>query len=555
MAFKRFASLVIAMAFVASLCAISVSANGFTSDNRTEGTVTEVKGTKNDGTWARTHTGSSGTTRTSVTMKAKTDVSGAIGIVNVYDTSNSGYSCKYVHSAFRVNCTAGWQIRIRNGSSGNIQWMNFSKDGGISANSSGTNKGVDWTPGTDHKIDIVADVNNGVGYLYIDKKLASFSTNLQRDGKWYGYLLYTAGSWETDDQLVWRYGYSKNSIQHVLYNDTQDYSVCIEDVLLDSGIVDAPTGDSSLFYANERPRDYFASSNDGSLTYANDGSVTIEGDYYNEADGNAQNFMRMLSGFYPEGDYHVSIGGSVLYISYTQVVNSANRAEIRIRNNYENKNGNRMTLVPTSDGKTRVSSFSNTSTVLDKDWGEAVDVGIVVDLANHKAYSIVDGVQLGGAYDYFKGYNNFQDLRMYLNGTEDNETASVTISNWSMKLYDDAKDVKGLIAEIEGLPVYFASSDTLEVEDGSFGMAVTAKGTLGADPINNAKMYAAVYDAEGKLLDITSWDYADGVTNDEIAFDGTGDEDTIKTFCWGIDADNQEAYARANVFDFADYTE
>ena len=549
---KRIIGIVTALAICTSICCVSVSANGFTSANRTEGVVTEVKGTKNDGTWARTHTGSSGTARTSVTMKAKTDVSGAIGIVNVYDTSNNGYSCKYVHSAFRVSCTAGWQIRIRNGSSGNIQWMNFSNDGGISANSSGTNKGIGWTPGTEHKIDIVADTQNGVGYLYIDKKLASFSTNLQKDCKWYGYLLYTAGSWVTDDQLIWRYGYSKNSIQYVLYNDTEDHNVCIEDVLLDSGIVDAPEGDDSLFYANERPRDYFAGSNGGSITYGDDGSVTIAGDYYNEADGNAQNFMRMLSGFYPEGDYHVGIGGALLYISYTQVVNSANRVEMRIRNNYENKNGNRMSFVPTDGGKTRVSSFSNTSRILDKDWGDAVDVGIVVDLANHKAYSIIDGIQLGDAYDYFTGYNNFQDLRMYLKGTEDNETASVTVSDWSMKLYDGTKDVKGLIAEIEGIPVYFSTSgNTVEVDEGSIGMSVTAKGTLGAAPVSEATMYAALYDSENKLIGISSWDYDDGVTNSEVAFDGTGDESFIKTFCFG----GLEPYAKANVFSIEDYIE
>ena len=560
MLFRKIVSVVIATAICASLCAISVSASGVPAANRTEGFVSDVKGATGNSPWARSHTKGDGEKVSIATMTVRDGQTASSGaqLILSYDTSNTGYGCKIVHSAFSFNSTASFQIRIRNGSSGNIQWMNFSSDGSTKANSSGTNKGATWTTGEDHRADIVADVTQGIGYLFIDGKLASFSTNLQKNGKWYGYLIYTSGTWNAGDSFTWKCGYSSATVNYVLYNDSEDYTVKIEDVLVDCGLSDAPTGDDSLFFESDEIRNYlvdagYKPSEDsdyiyGDITYNGVDSATITGEYYNASDGMAQNFMRMLSGFYPEGGYHVSVGGSVLYISYTQVINSASRVEMRIRNNYTNKNSNRMTFVPTENGKMKVSSFSNTNRTLDKNWGDAVDVGIVVDLANHKAYSVIDGKLLGGAFDYFNEYNNFQDIRMYLDGTEENATSSVTISDWSMKLYDDTKDLNGLIAELTGMPVYFGEADNaLEVDEDVFGMAVTAKGTLGAAAVDEGtKMYAAVYDEDKKLVGIDIWDYADGVTNDEVAFEYTGAEKTVKVFCL---SPNLKAFAVAKVFE------
>lgn len=542
---KKIVGAVIALAMVASLFCVSVSASGVPAANKSEGYVTEVKGTKNDSTWKRTHSYDGKMAQVTMLLQSGKTISSATGIVNSHDTSNTGYDCKIVHSAFRFNCTASFQIRIRNNSS-NTQWMNFSSGGSITANSSGTNKGATWTTGEDHKVDIIADVTQGIGYLFVDGKLASYSTNLQKNGKWYGYLIYTAGTWEGGDCFIWKYGYSTTAVNYVLYNDTEDYTVRIEDVLVDCGLSDAPTGDSSIFFESNSIRDYLVDAGYkvseesdeyiyGDITYNDVDSATIEGTYYNPSDGNVQNFMRMISGFYPEGDYHVSVGGDIMYISYTQVINSASRVEMRLRNNYENRNGNRFTFTPTENEKIRVSSFSNVERILDKDWDDPVDIGIVVDFANTRAYTFIDGKQLGGAFNYFKnGYGNFQDLRMYLNGTEDNETASVTISDWSMELYD-GKDINGLFAEIEGIPVYFTeSNNSIEYDEGEFGLTVTAKTTLGASLASGNKMYAVVYDSEGKLIDIENWDYVDGDPNESLVFELDG-ADTVKLFCFTAD--------------------
>ncbi len=549
MKMKKIISLVLVVMVFASMLCVNVSASGLTSDNKVTGYVTEVKGATNDSTWVRTHTGSSGTQRTSVVMKAAVDVAaGGVALIYSHDTSGSGYAAKIAHSTFKVTADAGFQIRIRNGGS-NTQWMNFKSDGTVSANSAGVDKGVTWTLGTEHRIDIVADVENGVGYLYIDKKLASYSTNLQTNGKWYGYLIYGVGDWKAGNSITWKYNYGNKAVNYVLYKDTTDYKVSVEDALIDREIVAAPSSDSIFFEHNEI-RDYIKSQNSASIAYADNSSATISGDYYDERVGYAQEFMRMLTGYYPEG--LVKVGGDLLYISYTQKINSASRVEMRLRNAATNLNSNRLTFVPTDDGKISVGSFSNTTRVLNKNWNDEVDVKIIVDMADRKAYAIVDGTQIGGAYDYSSLLNDFQDIKLYMNGTADNQTASVTISNWSMKLYDSTKDCNGLCAELTGMPVYFSENgNTLEVVDDLFGMSVTAKGTSGVEAVTGAKIFVAVYDNSDKLVDLQLWDYADGATNDEIIFDYTGIESKVKTFCFV--EQNLMPLAQVNEFNISDY--
>ena len=139
---------------------------------------------------------------------------------------------------------------------------------------------------------------------------------------------------------------------------------------------------------------------------------------------------------------------------------------------------------------------------------------------------------------------------MYLNGTADNSVASVSISDWSMKLYDSAKDCNGLCAEIAQMPVYFTENgNSLEVVDDLFGMAVTAKTTYGAETVEGAKMFVAVYDDSDKLIDVQTWDYINGATNDEIIFDYTGNENKVKVFC--LDELNMKPYAQVSEFNIS----
>lgn len=554
MLFKKIIGLVIAVAICTSVCCISVSASGFTDANKTVGAVSDIKGTKKDSPWTREHRKTDGKTSgvTETLSEENTIISDTTTIINAYDTTDSGYDGKLVHNSFRFNSNAPFQIRIRNGSN-NIQWMNFNSNGGIYANgSSGVNKGVEWTKETEHTVDIVADLENGVGYLYLDKKLAAYSTNLQTNSKWYGYIIYTLEKWETGDYLSYDNNYESGTTNYVLYNDTQDYTVKIEDVLIDSGTVSAPSGDSSILFENNAIRDYIKSEYSADITYENNNSATIEGNYYKEESGYAQLFMRMLGGFYPDGK--IRPNGDLIYISYTQKINAGSRVEMRFRNGEDNHGSNRLSFVPSEgNGRIQVSSFSNKSRTLNKDWNDAIEVGIVVDTKGQKAYTFIDGAQLGGAFDYSSEDKDFRDLRLYMNGTADNETSSVTISNWSMKLYDGTKDYNDLCAQIAGMPVYFSENgNNLEVEGDLFGMSVTAKKTAGADDVSGAKIVVAVYDDDGRLSNIDMWDYTDGATNDEVIFDVTGTEDVVKTFCIG--GQNFRPFALTNVFIFGDYS-
>ena len=550
MKIKKIIGLLIAAAIIMSMCVISVSASGFTSANKANGTVTEVKGNNLPSEFNRVHSGESGTTRTSVTQTAITEVTAEKNLILAYDTSNTGYSGKFAHATFKLEMNKGGvQIRIRNGSSGNIQFMRFEvpesgESGGNITPTSGTaGKGLKWSTG-EHRIDIVSDLQNGMSYMYYDKQLAGYQTNTMKTGKWYGYLIYKLSgcTWESGDYVRWS-NYDHKEYQYTLYNDTANYTVSLEDVLVQAGIEDGPAEgeDASLILTTDKMQDYYNTSNSASVTFSGN-STTVSGDYYNASSGFAQAFYYMLSGFYQDGQIYP--GGGLIYVSFDQQISAGSRIEIRLRSGGSNNNDNRLMFLP-NNGKIRVYAFDGTRKVLNKNYTDSINVGIVVDTANKKAYVALDGVQIGEAYTYS---NDFRDLRLYMNGTEENSVSTVTFSNWTAKFYDTSKDAKELLAQIAGFPVYFSEAgNTLEVEDDAFGLAVTAKKTTGSDDVSAAKLIAAVYGENDELLGLDQWNYSDGATNDELVFDRTGSESYVKVFCW---TPGQAPLAHPNVLSF-----
>ena len=524
MSFKKFISVFIAIAIIASFCSISAGASDLTAENYSIGRGTEVKGAQS--TWNRVtkyynngdYESSSGDSdkRTRVTTTPKETSTGDKGVLQAY----SGISVtdyKFVHQRFRISCSAQWQIRLR-GSSGNIQWMNFSGDGSVAANGSYGLEELDanWNISDDNShyientIDII--VSQNANYCFVNGELASYTANRLADNTYRGYLIYTAGStWTASDGLRWRYdntmGLDGLGTSYTKYVDTEDHTVTIEEVLDHKGL--APDSDDEhCIFSNDDVKDYITSVNSAALTYPYKDSVTVAGNYYSASTGDAKGFLYMFSGTgYKE---ETKMAGELLYLSYTQQITNASRAEIRLRVGNQNQNNNRFTFTP-DDGQLHANSFSGTGITLNKAWGAAVNIGILIDKANHKAYSFVDGKQLGGAFDFSdKGEDGqkgvFNDVRLYLNGTEDDAIATVTLSNWLIKQYDSQKECDELLAEITGKYVelvYYtfrdASNGILAELTGATTVNANVEFRVNKAVTKDMDAYLAVYSEDGKL--------------------------------------------------------
>lgn len=559
MTFKKLISVVIMTAMAASLCLVSVRANDLTASNKSTGYVTEIKGSSSDSTkWYRNHTGSNGTKRTSTTMQLNGGQSTGNGtqIVNAHYTDGTIVTDgKFVHASFRVAACSGFQIRLRNNTAGsNYQYVNFNKDGSVTASDSGlsaNDRGATWTiapnPGakvasyTDSSlsgyynwIDIVKDMDNHIAYLYVNGTLATYSAATGMDTGWSGYLIYTAGSWSEYDYLIWRVGES-TSYHYTIYDDTASHTVTIEDVLNDKGLAPGSPydADDHLIFANNDISDYVRGNNGATLTYPSAGSMTLSGDYYDSRSGWAQQFLYMFTDTHPGYLLEDELGGDLLYISYRQAITGGSRVEVRIRAGNSNQNNNRLQITNV-DGKYRIYAFDQTRDDTNITWGTAIDIGIVIDRSGHKGYTFINGKQLGGAFD-FSSKGDFNDLRWYMNGTEDSDTTTVNVSNWLLKQYDSSKQRNELFAEIEGRPVYFKDAgNSISTGGGNITVNVAAQKVYStADSVvSGAGLYAAAYDDDGNLVNFDVRYFTSGSATSSISFTDTGNEDTVKIFCF-----------------------
>ena len=514
---RRAVSVLTAMALVLSMCVVSVSALDLVSGNSGTGSGGVKGNIAINSTWTRVHTGANDSKRESVTMTVKEgqSVSGDIGLINGYNFTSTLSGAKFVHCTFKFNATNSVRLRTRKSDKSNYMWLDFSSNGEIHGIDSDTVAlGATWNVseigGTrlDNIVHIVVNAQTGVGYCYVNGVLAGYSTRLQTDGTWTGFSIYGIGTWEAGDNIQWKYNVDYN-VGYTWYKDTEDHTVTIEEVLADKGIAPV-SSDRSLFFSNNDIADYLTTANSPDLTYQGKDSVKIEGDYYNQDIGYTQNFVRLFSGNgsteYNGYMLEKELGGNLIYTSYTQQIDNASRVEMRIRSDSTNQNGHRLSFVPSEDGKTVVSSFSNTETTLDKAWGSPVRVGILIDRSARKAYTLIDGKQLGEAYGY---PGTFNDLRLYLNGTEDDFVSSLTLSSWSLKQYDSAKDTDELLAELTGRSVeliYYsfrdASNGLLTDLAGATTVKANAEFRINKDVSKPVDAFLAVYSADGALKDI-----------------------------------------------------
>ena len=534
----------------------AMSYEPFSSANFARGTVTEVKGTTGSSPWARTHTGSSGTTRTSVTMKATAEVPAEKGIINVYDTSNNGYSCRFAHANFKLSANVGGiQIRIRNGSEGNIQWMNIDTEGKIAANSSNSVSNGLYLPldGTEHNCDIIADVINGIGYFYIDGKLASKAFNLQTTGKWYGYLIYKMNgcTWESGDYVKWS-NYGHSSYQHTLYNDANDHIVLWEDVVRNEGLADS-SSDPNMILCDSKVSNYFVTQrqNGASADVLSTDSVRLNMQCPDDILAGAF----LMGGFYHDhistgkGSNTISVGGRWFRLSFDQTITGeTERTQIRVRAKNANKFG---AGFHPSNGHMAVSveyDDKSGSVVLDKLWNDKIRVDILVDTTLNEAYYFVDGKQIGGVSAYPCDESGvFSDLRYYIQG----ENATILFENCKYRVYDLRKEFDELYAEITGDSMYWPENENaLDIEGNEIGMCLTAKDVYGAET-SNASLVIASYDAEGKVVDVQFTNYQSGVSNEEIILEKTDDLTSIKTFCWELP--DGKPLGREQIFNITDY--
>ena len=577
-----------AIALSASVCSITAGASDLTNGNYSTGKGGVKAYTSNvdftDGTSGQltTEQGSGGTTARSSARATVPDgktVKTEKILINCRDSSMDALDsdAKYVHSTFRFNSTASFYIYIRTADGTSKKWVLFEVQsqsaggdgsGGVyrtsTSNGATSYPGATWNVTTDvnnpvdNTVHMILNTTTGAGYCFVNGKLGAYMANTQKTGAWYGYEIRTAPDldnnlhWTEGASFQWKYNIDKN-VGYTWYQDTEQHTVAIEDIFDQYNVLNTATGDPHFIFRNDDPWSYAGDANGATVTFPSGqykDSIRIQHDYYNAEAGYAQYCLY----FFGNDGYRSEnlVGGDLLYMSYTQKIDNATRAEVRIKAGDTVDGKNRFTFTPI-DGSMHVNGFSGTGKTLNKAWGDAVNVGILVDRSGHKVYSFVDGIQLGGAYD-FSGLGDFKDLRIYLNGTADDSVADITLSNWVLKQYDTSKDADEFIAENAGMSVYFPESgNVLEFEAEQFGMSATGKTVWNAGDISNAQMFVAVYNSNGNLIGVDTWDYVDGATNADVVFDRTGQENEIRLFCWS--ANELQPLSQVKVFKAADYVE
>ena len=409
--------------------------------------------------------------------------------------------------------------------------------------------------GTDHRFDIIADVVNGYGYLYMDGQLAVKTTNLQTNGRWYGYLIYkiNGATWDEGDYVVWRY-YGDKSYQYTLFNDTEDHIVQWEEVITHAGLTDSKTyTDPSMILKDSGAKkawNYFR--------YASGVTKTVKDNYIQVSLDSPDGYnptAYLLSGFFHDhittgrGSKSVPVGGKWFHMSYDQTI-SGDTEDVQIRVRSSNANYYGISFHPWEEYMAVVVTYDEykDATILDRYWDDTIKVDILIDTELKTAYYFVDNQQIGGPSLYpDENDGGLTDLRCYVKG----ENSKVKFANCKYEVYDLTKDFDELYAEITGQSVYWTETgNSLDVTNSKIRVNLKAKSTSGADT-SNANLIAAAYDAEDNLLDVQLTDYVSNVANNSIVFDRTNNMTVIKAFCWEIPG--YTALSRAKHFDITDY--
>ena len=492
------------------------------------------------------------------------------------DYCTSLYPCSY--SSSNAYTTKDWFDIVHQGRAGN------GPDQAETANSHQTQ----LTDSDYDKIDLIMKYNNknsgATSYIFANGKfMGSYFDSGLTDKHFHGVVIrITADSnnhrtlRNNSDYVAMKF--DSDRIGHREYYNTEDYTVTLEDVMQDAGL-GADSIDSTMIYKS-RPIDlqwYMPGNESKAYTYEDGYSarqrintnVTYSGTAATIAASNTSSdwaaAAKMLSGLYPVrsdiGASYESYHPRAKYIkmSFDQTISNQN---MQIK--YQTRYGSGVDALKMRDdgGKLVVSIVQGSSESAETCNGsgkkpEASTTGTnhidwvlePVDGSTVKQYVFVNNKYVGEGYF---GNQNAVRINDIILSTK-NAAGNVTINNWDMTVYNETANLPAIAASITHENIIWGSDDYemgYEKKDNKIAVLVTATNKEGVVLSENTKVFTAIYDKDGRLVDAASNTFvSDQTLSDETVtntFDYSPDMKTIKAFVW--DFVDENIHKQTNAF-------
>ena len=389
--------------------------------------------------------------------------------------------------------------------------------------------------------DFIFDCYKGYVYGYIDGRLIATKINATHFDNFYGYTICGTGDESSfaNGTKVW-FKYDTERPGETIYVDTNDYTVTLEDVLVDAGLA-SNNGDPHQIMESDHIADYiFAGDTDPDYydTYerrdssGNTISMTAE-----KLKTSAGNVAQLYGGCYFKGKDWPGYAKekSVMHVSFDQKINKKlNSGTTAASSSYSyniiaqnQKSYELLYMQPDSSNKMQITlekqqGSSNPKITLDKDFNDAIHYDIILYGKHSIAYPETSTAEAVGYYfadgQYIGSYTINRGSDSSTAGTDiwwtptqlllySDNTANVTYSNYKLAVYDENKSPLDIVAELDGTQIGWAD---VQANIGEY-LSVSGRIIVGTGSVPSAaKAYIGLYDSENKLLDCDIISYTAG---------------------------------------------
>ena len=441
---------------------------------------------------------------------------------------------------------------------------------------------------TYHKLDFVVDANAlssqaNITYLFVDNRYIGSNYTSTNGGfdNFYGYSFRILSGKSINTNTTVEAYFADGFEGHTEYNDTEDYKVCLEDVLQDIGMGDAI--DSTMIYKTSKLDWYLPSTvNAREMYYTKNGTkssrvintpngtskstVTYSGqtatvshtqsdasEWEEAADvlafqpysiDNARHTGVSYKSYHPRAKYvklsfdQTITSGDGTWLGYDLYAKDTGVEGLQMWNNGGNLvvgikgGGGNNTL--NGSGKKPVALINGTNHI---DWiMEFVENETNTSEGGIKQYVYVNNKYVGEGKIGTNTFTRLNNIRLFTKGDSNPE---ITIDNWSMTLYNETANLSAIAASITNENIIWGSGNYemgYEKKGNKIAVLVTASNNAGVTPSASTKVITAIYDINGRLIDAISNAYVSGQTlADETVtntFDYSSDMKTIKAFVW-----------------------
>ena len=394
--------------------------------------------------------------------------------------------------------------------------------------------------------DFIFDCYKGYVYGYIDGRLIATKINATHFDNFYGYTICGSAddnSFANGTKLWFRYDTERPG--ETLYVDTDNYTVRLEDVLVDAGLA-SRNSDPCEIMESDHIADYvFAGDFDYNYfdTYerrdSNGNPVSITAEKIKTSSGNV---AQLYGGCYFKGkDWPgYAKGKGVIYVGFDQKINTKLNDGTNVGStgyslkvlSESNKSYELFSMKPGTGNKMQITlekqqGDDNPEFTLDKNFNDTIHYDVILygkhystapetETAQAMGYYFADGRYLG-SYTINRGADKdtpgtdiwWTPTQLF---TYSNNTANVTYSNYKIALYDENKNAEDLVAEIGGMGMRWTDT-LLNVGEGQYEDTFTVSGriiTAGETVPAGSKAYIGVYDSQNRLVDSDSIAYTSG---------------------------------------------